>query len=93
MIDEVYSTMMESVGKSKDALKSNLSRVRSGRANPAILDAVRVDYYGAQTPLNQLATISTPEPRLIVIKPFDRTIINAIEKAIQSSDLGLNPPK
>jgi ribosome recycling factor len=91
MIDEVYSTMMESVGKSKDALKINLSRVRSGRANPAILDSVRVDYYGAQTPLNQLATISTPEPRLIVVKPFDRTIITAIEKAIQSSDLGMNP--
>lgn len=91
MIDEVFDTMQESTGKSKDALKNNLSRVRSGRANPAILDSIRVDYYGAQTPLNQLATISTPEPRLIVIKPFDRTIVSAIDKAIQSSDLGLNP--
>ena len=91
MIDEVFDTMKESVGKSKDALKNTLSRIRTGRANPAILDAVRVDYYGAQTPLNQLATISTPEPRLIVIKPFDRTIVSAIDKAIQASDLGLNP--
>ncbi|MBN2339832.1 MAG: ribosome recycling factor [Deltaproteobacteria bacterium] len=91
MIDEVYSTMKESVEKSKDALKNSLSRVRTGRANPAILDAVRVDYYGAKTPLNQLATISTPEPRMIVIKPFDRTIVGEIEKAIQSADLGLNP--
>ncbi|MBN2714564.1 MAG: ribosome recycling factor [Deltaproteobacteria bacterium] len=91
MIDEVFDTMSESVSKSKDALKSNLSRIRTGRANPAILDSIRVDYYGAQTPLNQLATISTPEPRLIVIKPFDRTIVSAIDRAIQSSDLGLNP--
>lgn len=91
MIDEVFSTMKESVDKSKEALKNNLSRVRTGRANPAILDSVRVDYYGAKTPLNQLATVSTPEPRMIVIKPFDRTIVSEIEKAIQSSDLGLNP--
>ncbi|MBN2530654.1 MAG: ribosome recycling factor [Deltaproteobacteria bacterium] len=91
MIDEVFSTMKESVGKSRDALKTSLTRIRTGRANPAILDSVRVDYYGAQTPLNQLATISTPEPRMIMIKPFDRTILNTIEKAIQTSDLGLNP--
>lgn len=91
MIDEVFITMKESVEKSKDALKNNLTRVRTGRANPAILDSIRVDYYGAKTPLNQLATISTPEPRMIVIKPFDRTIVGEIEKSIQASDLGLNP--
>ena len=91
MIDEVFETMKDSVSKSQEALRNTLSRVRTGRANPAILDSVRVDYYGAKTPLNQLATISTPEPRLMVIKPFDRTIISEIEKAIQSADLGLNP--
>lgn len=91
MIDEVFETMTESVQKSHEALRATLSRVRTGRANPAILDSVRVDYYGAKTPLNQMATISTPEPRLMVVKPFDRTAIGEIEKAIQSADLGLNP--
>jgi ribosome recycling factor len=91
MINEIYDTMSDSVQKSCDALKNTLSRVRTGRANPAILNAVRVDYYGARTPLNQLAAISTPEPRMIAVKPFDRTAINDIEKAIMAADLGLNP--
>ena len=63
MIDEIYKTMKESVGKSQDALRNTLSRVRTGRANASLLDAVRVDYYGAKTPLNQMATISTPSGR------------------------------
>ncbi len=91
MIDDVYESMKESIDKSLDALKHTLSRIRTGRANPAILESVRVDYYGTRTPVNQLATISTPEPRLIVIKPFDRTVVGDIEKAIRSADLGLNP--
>jgi ribosome recycling factor len=83
--------MNYSIAKSHEALKKAMSKVRTGRANPTILDAVRVDYYGAKTPLNQLATISTPEPRLLVIKPFDRSAMGDIEKAIMAADLGLNP--
>jgi len=91
MIDEVYETMKDSVEKSRESFKNVLSRIRTGRANAALLDPVRVDYYGARTPLNQLATISTPEPRMLMLKPFDRTVVAQIEKAIQAADLGLNP--
>jgi ribosome recycling factor len=91
MINDIFDTMKESVEKSREALKQTLGRVRTGRANASLLDSVRVDYYGAKTPLNQLATISTPEPRLLMVKPFDRTAVAAIEKAIQAADLGLNP--
>ena len=91
MIDEVYKTMKEETEKSNEALRHALSRVRTGRANAALLDSIRVDYYGSMTPLNQMATISTPEPRMIMVKPFDRTAVSSIEKAIQSSSLGLNP--
>lgn len=91
MIDEVFETMTDAVAKSHEALRATLSRIRTGRANSALLDSVRVDYYGAMTPLNQLASISTPEPRLIMVKPFDRSSVASVEKAIQSADLGLNP--
>ncbi|MCT2534554.1 ribosome recycling factor [Aquibacillus koreensis] len=80
--------------KMKQAIQSfskQLATVRAGRANPAILDSVYVDYYGAATPLNQLATISVPEARLLVITPFDKSSISDIEKAIQKADLGLSP--
>src|SRR5699024_5616533 len=73
------------------AFSRNLATVRAGRANPSILDSVYVDYYGAQTPLNQLATISTPEARLLVITPYDKSSVENIEKAIQKADLGLTP--
>ncbi|MCK9521612.1 MAG: ribosome recycling factor [Proteobacteria bacterium] len=91
MLEEVFQSMNTAVEKSRDALKQSLSRIRTGRANAAMLDPVRVDYYGTRTPLNQLATISTPEPRMLLVKPFDRTAVSAIEKAIQAADLGLNP--
>jgi len=91
MINEVFDTMKESAQKSLEALRATLSRVRTGRATVTLLDSVRVDYYGAMTPLNQLATISTPEPRLLMIKPFDRSASKSIEKAIMASSLGLNP--
>jgi len=91
MIDEILESTSESMTKSHEALRATLSRIRSGRANAALLDSVRVDYYGAMTPLNQMATISAPEPRLIMVKPYDRTVVGAVEKAIQSADLGLNP--
>jgi ribosome recycling factor len=77
--------------KSIDVLKHELSSIRTGRATPALLDRVVVDYFGSPTPVNALATISTPEPRLITIQPWDRQSLGAIEKAIQKSDLGLNP--
>jgi ribosome recycling factor len=83
--------MKDAVSKSNEALRNTLSRIRTGRANSALLDSIRVDYYGTRTPLNQIASISTPEPRLIMVKPFDRSSVSGVEKAIQSSDLGLNP--
>src|SRR5699024_3284795 len=73
------------------AFTRNLATVRAGRANPSILDGVFVDYYGASTPLNQLAQVSAPEPRLLVITPYDKTALGDIEKAIQKADIGLSP--
>lgn len=77
--------------KTIDALKDSFNAIRTGRASAAIFDKIRVDYYGAKSPLNQVATISVPEARTIVIQPFDKTLIGEIEKAILTSDLGLNP--
>jgi len=74
-----------------DTVRSRLVRIRTGKASPVLLDGVKVDYYGAPTPLNQLATVAAPEPRLLTVKPFDRSSIGEIEKAIQASNLGLNP--
>ena len=91
MIEEVFETMEDSVAKAHEALRATLSRIRTGRANAALLDSVRVDYYGTKTPLNQMASITTPEPRLLMVKPWDTTVVAAVEKAIQASDLGLNP--
>ena len=91
MIEEVFEDMESSVKKAHTALRNALGRIRTGRANAALLDSVRVDYYGTQTPLNQMAAITTPEPRLIMVKPWDRSVVGAVEKAIQASDLGLNP--
>ena len=73
------------------ALKDSFNEIRTGRASAAIFDKVRVDYYGSKTPLNQVATISIPEARSVIIQPFDKSLIGEIEKAIQVSDLGLNP--
>jgi ribosome recycling factor len=79
------------MGKSIDVLENELKRVRTGRASLNILDGIRVDYYGTQTPLNQMASLSVPESRLIVIQPWDATVIKDIEKALLKSDLGLTP--
>ncbi len=87
----VLKETRERMQKSLEAFENNIGVVRTGRANPAILNRVHVDYYGASTPLNQLATISSPDPRTLVISPFDKSAINAIEKAIRESDLGFNP--
>jgi len=87
----VLKETRERMQKSLEAFENNIGVVRTGRAHPAILNRVYVDYYGASTPLNQLATVSSPDPRTLVISPFDKTAINAIEKAIRESDLGFNP--
>ena len=87
----VLKETRERMQKSLEAFEGNIGVVRTGRANPAILNRVHVDYYGASTPLNQLSTISSPDPRTLVISPFDKSAINAIEKAIRESDLGFNP--
>ena len=77
--------------KSIDVFNQNLSEIRAGRANPAILNRISVEYYGVQTPINQVAGISVPEARTIVIQPWDASVLKAIEKAILASDIGLNP--
>ncbi|AIS52497.1 ribosome-recycling factor Frr [Thermoanaerobacter kivui] len=81
----------EKMQKSLSVLKSELSAIRAGRANPALLDRITVDYYGTPTPLNRLATITSPEPRVLIVQPWDTSKISDIEKAIQKSDLGINP--
>jgi ribosome recycling factor len=74
-----------------DAVRREFATVRTGKASPALLDTVRVDAYGSKMPLNQVATVSTPDPTLLVVQPFDKTLIGEIERGIQSADLGLNP--
>ncbi len=91
MIQDTLDELKDGIHKAHESLKRELARIRAGRANVDILDGVRIDYYGSPTPLNQLASISIPEPRLIVLKPFDRSQIQAIEKAIMEGQLGLNP--
>jgi ribosome recycling factor len=90
-LNEIIEDMKQSVDDAHSALQRELGKIRTGRANAAILDAIRIDYYGTQTPLNQCASILVPEPRLIVIKPWDKSVIKDVEKAIQTSDLGLTP--
>jgi len=91
MIDDIYQDTRENMGKSIEALNRELKRVRTGRASLSILDGIKADYYGAQTPLNQMATLAVPESRLITIQPWDVSAIKDIEKAILKSDLGLTP--
>ncbi len=83
--------MSERMEKVIDNLETNYSEVRAGRANPAILNKVSVEYYGAPTPINQVASISVPEARLIVIQPWDRSVLSQIEKAIEKADIGIHP--
>ena len=92
--EDVELVLEETTGAMKKAiehLRHDLQKIRTGRANTALLDGITVDYYGTATPLNQLATLSAPDPRLIVISPFDKGSIQEVEKAIQASDLGLTP--
>ncbi|NLV75018.1 MAG: ribosome recycling factor [Chloroflexi bacterium] len=91
MIDEVMFESEEKMEKTVEALRHELMTVRTGRASSALVEPVKVDYYGSTMPLNQLATIAVPEPRLITIRPWDAGSLSAIEKAILKSDLGLTP--
>jgi ribosome recycling factor len=91
MLDELLADARERMAKSVDATRDQFGSVRTGRASPALLDRVNVDYYGATTPLKQLATINAPEARMITVQPFDKSSIKAIEKAILESDVGLTP--
>jgi ribosome recycling factor len=91
MIDELLKDAGERMTKSVEATQHEFATVRTGRASPALLERVVVDYYGAMTPLSQLATLSAPEARLITVQPYDKSSIKAIEKAINESDVGLNP--
>lgn len=91
MLNDVKAETEDRMKKAIEALHRELSAVRTGRASPALVDRVEVDYYGAMTPINQLAGISAPEARLLVIQPWDKGSIPAIEKAIRMADLGVNP--
>ena len=91
MIDELIKDATTRMDKSVEATQHELNTIRTGRASAALLDRVSVDYYGQPTPLNQLATLNVPEPRMLTVQPFDPSSLGAIERAIQESDLGLNP--
>ncbi len=91
MIDEVLSETEEKLKKTNEALKRELANIRTGRAAPGLIERIQVEYYGTNTPLNQMASITAPEPRLLVVQAWDKNAMGAIEKAIQKSDLGLNP--
>ena len=90
-IDDLIKDATRRMDKSVEAAQTEFSTLRTGRASPALLDRVQIDYYGQQTPLKQLATIGAPEPRLLTIQPFDPNSVGTIERAIQESDLGLTP--
>jgi ribosome recycling factor len=87
----VFDEAQESMSKATRSLKAELQKVRTGRASAALLDGIQVDYYGTPTPLNQLANLTTPDPRLIVVSPYDKGAMGEVEKAIQKADLGLSP--
>jgi ribosome recycling factor len=91
MIKDVMDDAEVRMGKAIDALRRDLATIRTGRASPSLVERLPVDYYGSSTPLNQLAGISVPEPRMLMIQPWDRGSMAAIEKAIMKSELGLNP--
>lgn len=88
---EVLDNTKDRMGKCINALESELGTIRAGRANPTVLDRITVDYYGAPTPINQMASVSVAEARILVVQPYDASQLKPIEKAIQASDLGINP--
>jgi ribosome recycling factor len=91
MVDDIFGDAERRMQKAIEVLKQDFAAIRTGRASSALLDRITVDYYGTPTPINQVATISVPEARLLVIQPWERKLLVDIEKAIQKSDLGINP--
>lgn len=91
MVDELYEPYETKMKKTISVLREEFSAIRAGRANPALLDKITVDYYGSQTPINQLSNVSAPEARTILIQPWEAKLLKDIEKAIQKSDIGINP--
>jgi ribosome recycling factor len=91
MVKDVLSQTETKMKKSIEALRHHLGSIRTGRASPGLVEQVQVEYYGSEMPINQLANVSVPEPRMLVIQPWDQSALKAIEKAIQHSDLGINP--
>ena len=90
-MDEIYELHKEKMEKTLRALDNEYASVKAGRANPTVLDRIKVDYYGAPTPINQIATVAVPEPQILTIQPWDASAVKMIEKAIQASDIGINP--
>jgi ribosome recycling factor len=93
LIDEVLLAANTKMGKTIEALRKELASIRTGRATPALVDDIKVDYYGTPTPLKQIATVSAPEARLLLIQPWDSSTLSSIKKAILKSELGLNPTR
>jgi len=91
MIDDILKDAKIRMGKSVDSLENDLSRMRTGRAHPSLLESVKVDYYGAESPLSQVANINTEDARMLTVTPWEQSMVAAVEKAIINSDLGLNP--
>ncbi len=91
MVDDIMEDLLSSFAKSVEALRRDLNKVRTGRANLAILDDIRIEYYGSLTPLNQVATLTVADPRLITVRPWEKTMIPTIEKGINQADIGINP--
>jgi len=91
MIEDVLADLHSQMQVTVDSFKRDLAKIRTGRANPSLLDTVRVSYYGSETPLNKLATVSAPDVQLLVVQPYDLGVIGQIDKAIRSADLGLSP--
>ena len=91
MINELHARTKEQMDATLEHTRQELATLRTGRANPRLVDHIKIDYYGSHQPLKNLASISAPEPRMLVVEPFDKTQIGAVEKAIQLADLGLNP--
>ncbi|MBQ4612990.1 MAG: ribosome recycling factor [Clostridia bacterium] len=90
-MNQIFATAEEKMNKSLNNLAQEFKGIRAGRANPAVLDRLSVDYYGSPTPINQVAAVSVPEPRVLLISPWDKTTLGLIEKAILTSDIGINP--
>ena len=91
MIHDILTDTEDRMKKSVDTIRQELAAIRTGRANPALLDSIKVDYYGSLLPLKQIANVAAPDPRLLVVQVFDRNAVVAVDKAIKSADIGLNP--